>query len=478
MGREWVVLIEAERDAAGGAIDRMDIEELLEVLCPDGSALHCPNRYALQMKLTGTYPADVLVDVLARWGDAVRQLGLPVWDIVRAEVFTPEDLDRELQKAHGEDIPVFRSAVERARAQSDAIGQQLLHEAFSDPLTGLLSREAFAHRLDVALAGTPARRCVGVVRLDLDAFHSINDRFGWATGDLVLVELAQRLAAMLRPEDALARLGADEYCLLVQDTTAEAALKVAGRMLATVGRPLEIDGEQFSISGTAGVAVGAVEDCAETLLRNADAALGVGKAAGGGCPVLRQAGMASPGQAPEVFATGALQDRLAHILLMQEAAIAANEAPTLDDAAQMVMRQMCAHIGCVIGHLWASTVAGSGELAPTSVWSMADTGAYRAFRAATEEEVLVGPGAGLPGRVLATGRPVWISELAIDGNFSCWEEAVDAGLQSAFAFPVLVRHEVVAVLEFFSRTHMEPTVPFLDVLASIGTQLGRVVERQ
>lgn len=83
---------------------------------------------------------------------------------------------------------------------------------------------------------------------------------------------------------------------------------------------------------------------------------------------------------------------------------------------------------------------------------------------------------GLAACVLSTGRPVWHSEPPGDEGVPLGTHA--ARLQSAFAFPVVVRSEVVAVFAFFSRTPMEPTASFLDVLVAIGTQLGRVVERQ
>ena len=79
---------------------------------------------------------------------------------------------------------------------------------------------------------------------------------------------------------------------------------------------------------------------------------------------------------------------------------------------------------------------------------------------------------------LATGRAVWVEDLAADPDWPRRKQGLAAGLRSAFAVPVVLGCEVVAVLEFFSRTHMEPPGSFLDVLHSAGVQLGRVVERQ
>ena len=84
----------------------------------------------------------------------------------------------------------------------------------------------------------------------------------------------------------------------------------------------------------------------------------------------------------------------------------------------------------------------------------------------------------MAGRVLATGQPVWVLELATEADFQPQAPATACGLRSDFAFPVLIGSEVVAVLEFFSRARTEPTCSFLDVAGSIGIQLGRVAERQ
>jgi len=476
MARQWVVLLEAAGGRAAGRIAARDVEALVAAIDPDGGALHCPDRYALQVKACGSGPTEALDDTLCRWADAVRRLGLPVWELVRAEVSTPDEFEREFERAGAADIPVPRPRPDPAHSEHDDIGHQLLRQAFSDQLTGLLGPEAFTDRLEGALVAVGGWRGVGVVCLDIDAFHRVNDRLGGIAGDRVLVELARRLSAVLRPADVLGRLGADEFAVLLADTTEEGALAVAGRMLQAVSRPTRIHGEELTLSASVGVALGHVGDSADAVVGDAEAALGAARAAGGGRHALHGPGMASPAQSPQPFPTRPLQDGLAHLLLMQETAAAANEADTLHQAAQVVMRQVCAHVGCVLGHLWASPEAGAGDLSP-SLWHAADAGDHRVFRE-TIEELGTRPGVGLSGRVLAMGRPVWISDLAADADLPGRAQATAAGLRSAFAFPVMVGREAVAVLEFFTPTPMEPTATFLDVLAAVGVQLGRVVERQ
>lgn len=477
MANRWVVVLEAARDATHDPIEAGDLEGLHDAVNPgrSGLALHCPDRYALQVTATGPGPIEALSEVLGRWANAIGHLGLPAWELVRIEAFTPEELDRELETAHGEEIASRRPEPDGRPDDQDEIGRELLHRAFSDPLTGLLGLQAFAHRLETALAGNRGRRPVAMVRLDLDGFQRVNHVLGEATGDEVLTALAGRLAATLRPRDLLARLGGDEYGVLLEDGTEEAALAVAQRMLDAVRVPMTISAHDLTLAAGAGVAVSQPGEGAEAVVANAGAALSAAKAAGDGRPVLYGLDVRQPPERRQDVACPALQDRLAHLQLLQGAAVASNEEDTLEEAARVVIRHLCAQVGCVLGHLGAVSAA-SDELSGTPLWHWADGSSRPALQQAAEA-LLAGPG-GLAARAAATGRPVWEPDLADDEDTVGHELAPAAGLRSAFAFPVLIGREVVAVLAFFSRTRMEPTGSFLDVVAGIGTQLGRVVERR
>lgn len=466
MPETWVVLLEAAREDHAG-MDRRDLDRLHDALHPGRSAatLYSPDRYALQVTAEGASPVEVLADVVRRWADSLRHLGLPAWDLVRTEVFTPEDLELELERADLGETSTERPELDQAPVEHDEIGQELLRRAFSDPLTGLLGRHAFGHRLERALAPTGAGRAAAVVCLDIDGFDHVNQAFGGATGDEVLITLAQRLGVLLRPGDVLARLGSDEYGILLEDSTEDAALAVAGRVLDAVGVPMVVAGHDVTLSGSAGVVLARPGESAEVVMANVEAALGAAKAAGGGRPVLYGSDVPHVAQPDHHLLNAGLQDRLAHLQLMQQAAVAANEADTLHQAARVVMRHICAQVGCVAGLLRVSPSPWD-VLPEAPLWHMADGGHHPALEKAAEE-LLAGPDVGLTDRVAATGRPAWKCQSA-DGE----------GLESAFAFPVVVGREVVAVLAIFSRTRMEPTDSFLDVLAGIGTQLGRVVERQ
>jgi diguanylate cyclase (GGDEF)-like protein/PAS domain S-box-containing protein len=475
MSGTWVVLIEAAGDPANGPIDLHAVERLRDAMGSgtEAGALHCADRYALQVTTTSPGPVEALYSVLSRCSNAVRRLKLPVWNVVRTEVLTPEELARDFQH-HGHDSVPESPASSPAGPGDDDVGHELVRRAFSDPLTGLLSREAIEHRVEWALARSGTG--VAAVCLDIDGFRSLNDRLGEAAGDHVLVAVARRLASRLRPGDDLARLGGDEFAVLLDDKTEEAAGVVADRLLDAIRRPLDIEGREVVLSASVGIASGYPGARPRQLIENAAAALSLARQRGGNRHVIFGPAMAGPAHPGSNVRADALRDHLAHLLLVQEAAIATNAARTLEEAAEVVLRQVCAHIGCAVGHLWISTPDRPGQLVSTPLWHIADGGGT-VFRYATDT-LSLGPGAGLAGRVLTSGRPVWIPEIAVDHTFDRRQEAAADGLESGFAFPVLVGHEVVAMLEFFSRTRMEPIGSFSDVMSNIGSQLGRVVERQ
>jgi PAS domain S-box-containing protein len=173
----------------------------------------------------------------------------------------------------------------------------------------------------------------------------------------------------------------------------------------------------------------------------------------------------------------ALDEQTAFLELLQAIAAAANEAATVDEATRLCLNRVCAHTGWPLGHVHALAEDGTGELVPTSIWHFDDPQRFTLFRETTQR-MRFAAGVGLAGRVLALGEPAWIIDVTKDPNFPRAEAAAAAGVKAAFGFPVLVGHEVVAVLEFFAGEALEPDEPLLKVMAYIGTQLGRVVERK
>ena len=164
--------------------------------------------------------------------------------------------------------------------------------------------------------------------------------------------------------------------------------------------------------------------------------------------------------------------RTAELELLHRVAATAHEAVDLAEATREVLDLVCAHTGWKVSHVYWRRVNDEGvdELVPSTIWR----GGSREFREATEDTPLAS-GVGLPGRVLATGAPVWIRDVLRDPNFP--RAAVAPDLGAGLAFPVLAGDEIVAVLEFYSSAPADPDDALLALLADVGTQLGRVVDR-
>ena len=154
--------------------------------------------------------------------------------------------------------------------------EQLEHQAFHYPLTGLANRALLADRVEHALSRARRRAAKpAVIYLDLDDFKRVNDSQGHEAGDRVLQEVARRLRETLLDADTAALLGGDEFAVLVEETaTVEDALVVARRIEGELMRPIELEDGALSIVASLGVVRaddrtrGVVE-----LLRNADIAM-------------------------------------------------------------------------------------------------------------------------------------------------------------------------------------------------------------
>jgi diguanylate cyclase (GGDEF)-like protein/PAS domain S-box-containing protein len=163
--------------------------------------------------------------------------------------------------------------------------EELTHQAFHDSLTGLANRALFKDRVQQALLrARRRRRPLAVLFLDLDRFKAINDSFGHASGDALLVAVSQRLSACVRAEDTVARLGGDEFAVLVENLAGDGELDVvAERIRETFRDPIVIDGRELVVAASIGIALSYTgEESADDLLRNADLAMYRAKAGGGG----------------------------------------------------------------------------------------------------------------------------------------------------------------------------------------------------
>jgi len=171
-----------------------------------------------------------------------------------------------------------------------------------------------------------------------------------------------------------------------------------------------------------------------------------------------------------------LYQKQRQIELLQAIASSANTATTVREAFQFAVTRVCEFTGWYIGHaLLRRAGEGPVRLVSTGIWyTRADSPAVRAF-CAESETVDIAPGIGMPGRVLETAAPVWSSTPPLTRRGKLGDAV---GILVAFGFPVLVGTEVAAVLEFFSIEPVEPDPVLLSLMAQVGTQLGRVVERR
>lgn len=155
--------------------------------------------------------------------------------------------------------------------------------AHYDTLTGVPNRRLLADRLSQALARAHrSGRPLAVCYLDLDGFKPVNDRYGHAAGDRLLIEITSRLKGLLRADDTLARLGGDEFVLLITDLqSTEECQAVVGRVLAAVTVPVSIEGNSVSVSASIGVTLSPPDiDDPDILLRHADQAMYQAKESG------------------------------------------------------------------------------------------------------------------------------------------------------------------------------------------------------
>jgi diguanylate cyclase (GGDEF)-like protein/PAS domain S-box-containing protein len=172
--------------------------------------------------------------------------------------------------------------------ERQAFEAELEHQAFHDALTGLPNRALFHNRLEHALAGQHRDSLpVAVLFLDIDALKDVNDNLGHAAGDKVLQEVGRRLADCMRGVDTAARVGGDEFAVMIHGSQSEVhSIEIAQRVTSALALALTLDGKQVTVAASVGIAFsnrqGSVCRDAEELLRDADAAMYMAKQSGKG----------------------------------------------------------------------------------------------------------------------------------------------------------------------------------------------------
>jgi diguanylate cyclase (GGDEF)-like protein/PAS domain S-box-containing protein len=217
-------------------------------------------------------------------GAALASYGLTMEASMRLPIGTGDELlvapEREL--ADEEMNLVLAVANTLATALARLRGEERMrHDAVHDPLTGMANRTLLRDRLEQALARSEREGgATGVLFVDLDSFKQVNDAYGHATGDAVLVELGRRLRTAVRPADTVARLGGDEFVVVCEEADEQSVLAVGQRLQESIRLPLRVGGVQHRLSASIGIALGHTDP--DALLGHADAAVYRAKAVGRG----------------------------------------------------------------------------------------------------------------------------------------------------------------------------------------------------
>jgi len=237
-------------------------------------------------------------------GRNVADLGLQTPDVARAEQIEQAlvrtgrwEGDVDGRRADGTIVPLhvvlervsdeeidFHGVVYASfdNTERERLESELEFQAFHDALTSLPNRRLFLERLDAALdAPGPGAGTTAVTFIDLDDFKALNDRVGHSGGDQALRIISDRLQAVLRPGDLVARIGGDEFVASFAGLAGpEEAMAIATRVLRAVRAPFRVGHHTVALSATVGIAMSQPGVPADTLLRNADAAMYEAKDAG------------------------------------------------------------------------------------------------------------------------------------------------------------------------------------------------------
>ncbi len=253
----------AERALAGAGVNDL-AEEAIDVM-----RTVLPLTAACVVLRDGSIPASY---------GSVREMGVrvPIGAAGEVMVAPARELDDDELDLVSSTANILAVALVRLRGE-----ERMRHEAVHDALTGLANRTLLHDRLEHALGrskrdGMPT----AVLFIDLDNFKQINDTYGHAIGDIVLVEFGNRLRTAVRPGDTVARFGGDEFVVICEGVDEESAVIVAWRLQEAISQPLYGGGAQHRLSASIGIALG--DSDAEALIGNSDMAVYRAKAAGGG----------------------------------------------------------------------------------------------------------------------------------------------------------------------------------------------------
>jgi diguanylate cyclase (GGDEF)-like protein/PAS domain S-box-containing protein len=209
----------------------------------------------------------------------------------RIELHSGRIIERVTQPQHWRGRPVGRVWSFRDLTDLVAAGQRIESLSSTDALTGLFNRRQMCATLADGLRAAKRRSgTLALLLLDLDRFKQINDSLGQEMGDRVLLDCAERLKGCLRQGDVVARMGGDQFALLVHEVDHRGAESAARRIIDAISQPCSLDGLQFTLTASVGVAMYPADaDTGEQLLRHAESAMQRAKQGGRACFRFHQA---------------------------------------------------------------------------------------------------------------------------------------------------------------------------------------------
>ena len=264
----------------------MDVTERLRLLVVGEDATHVARLQALLRDALGDDADIALCHDVSDLHRALQEQSVACVVLALSSQDTANTLDAVLSSVDGEPVVVvaddedpqaaLRAIQEGAQdyvldpaADTDALSRAIRHaiarkqtetrlarQALHDPLTGLPNRELMLDRLNVAVARSRRRpTSLALLFLDLDGFKRVNDTLGHEVGDELLVEVARRLQAVLRPGDTVSRYGGDEFLILCEDLRGRSeAMRVAERARAAIGEPFRLRDREVTVEASVGVA--------------------------------------------------------------------------------------------------------------------------------------------------------------------------------------------------------------------------------
>jgi diguanylate cyclase (GGDEF)-like protein len=248
---------------------------------------------------------------------------------------------------------------------------QLAHQALHDPLTVLPNRTLFLDRLSLALARLERRSTtVAVLFLDLDRFKEVNDSLGHELGDQLIIAMAGRLRAVLRPGDTAARFGGDEFTVLCEEIAEPGdATAIADRIIAAVAKPFQLEDAEVCLSTSVGIAIAGAGSRPESLVRDADAAMYQAKQRGKARWVLFDDAMRASAVA-RLEVENALHRALERGELQVSYQPVAQTATGQAVGAEAVVRWESPTLGSMPAEQWATLAEEIGVAVPIGTWAL------------------------------------------------------------------------------------------------------------